>query len=400
MSAISKLQAKFLESFGPPAVLYRAPGRVNLIGEHTDYNDGFVLPAAIGFSCWAAASPRDDDKLVVYSQTYNEQAEASLEGNQLRRAGKWSDYPFGIARILQTSGFPLGGANLAVAGDIPLGAGLSSSAAFEIAIACCLLDLSGHKIDRTKLAQLAQRAENEFVGARCGIMDQFICCHGRAGHALLLDCRTLDHRQVPFPEEMRLVVCNTMVTHEHGTGEYNVRRRECEEGVRRLAAVLPGIRALRDVSLHDLEKHASLLPDVIYNRCRHVITENERVEGAAAALDRGDSDLLRKLMAESHRSLRHDYEVSCRELDLMVELAERRDGVCGSRMTGGGFGGCTVNVVRRANAEAFARGIAEDYQAATGRRPEIYICDTAQGVERVRLDGSESAKGSRESIFQ
>ena len=392
-NVISALDAKFRELFGPPAVLYRAPGRVNLIGEHTDYNDGFVLPVAIGFSCWAAASPRDDEKLVIHSQAHNETVETSLDVNQLHASRKWSDYPFGIAWVLQTSGYPLRGANLVVSGDIPLGAGLSSSAAFEIAVACCLLDLSGHTIERTKLAQLAQRAENEFVGARCGIMDQFICCHGRAGHALMLDCRTLDHRLVAFPGDLRLVVCNTMVTHEHGQGEYNVRRRQCEEGVQRLSAVLPGIRALRDVSLRELEKHADLLPDVIYRRCRHVITENERAERTVVALDRGDSAALGKLMAESHRSLRDDYQVSCAELDLMVELANQREGICGARMTGGGFGGCTVNLVRRADADAFGRGIAKDYHDATGRQPEIYICDASQGVERMTLEGRESAAG-------
>lgn len=393
MNVTSGLDAKFRELFGPPAVLYRAPGRVNLIGEHTDYNDGFVLPVAIGFSCWAETSSRDDEKLVIYSQAHNETVETPLDASTLRASRKWSDYPFGIAWVLQTAGYALRGANLAVSGDIPLGAGLSSSAAFEIAVASCLLDLSGHTIDRTKLAQLAQRAENEFVGARCGIMDQFICCHGRAGHALLLDCRSLEHRLVPLPDDLRLVVCNTMVTHEHGQGEYNVRRRECEEGVRLLSTVLPGIRALRDVSLRDLDKHADLLPDVIYRRCRHVISENERVERAAAALDRGESAALRDLMAESHRSLRDDYEVSCAELDLMVELANRREGICGARMTGGGFGGCTVNLVRRSDAEAFGSSIARDYHAATGRQPEIYICDSSQGVERVRLDGSETAEG-------
>ena len=393
MNVISALDAQFREMFGPPAVLYRAPGRVNLIGEHTDYNDGFVLPVAIGFSCWAAAGSRDDGKLVIYSQAHNETIEASLDAIQVRASRKWSDYPFGMAWVLQASGYPLRGANLAVSGDIPLGAGLSSSAAFEIAVACCLLDLSGHTIGRTELARLAQRAENEFVGARCGIMDQFICCHGRTGHALMLDCRTLEHRLVPFPDDVRLVVCNTMVTHEHGQGEYNVRRHECEEGVQRLSTVLPGIRALRDVSLRDLEEHAGLLPEVIYRRCRHVITENERVERAAAALDQGERAALRDLLAESHRSLRDDYEVSCPELDLMVELANQRQGICGARMTGGGFGGCTVNLVRRDNAEAFGRGIAKDYHAATGRQPEIYMCDSSQGVERVAWEGRETAAG-------
>jgi len=380
------LIAKFEELFGRAAFAYRAPGRVNLIGEHTDYNGGFVLPACIGFSCWVAAGPRTDKKLVIQSENFHERVESRLDGERPQRARKWSDYPLGIAWELQKSGYPLRGANLYVRGDIPLGAGLSSSAALEVAVACALLENSGREMDRTKIALLCQRAENEFVGARVGIMDQFVCCHGEAGHALLLDCRTLAYRSVPVPGSVQLVVCNTMVKHEHGDGEYNLRRLECEEGMEKLSTVLPGIRALRDVSLRDLEKHRALLGDVIYRRCRHVVTENERVPRAAEALERGDLATLGELMAESHRSLRDDYEVSCPELDLMVNLAAKHAGVYGARMTGGGFGGCTVNIVDRAATMDFKKRISAEYQAATGRHPDIFVCETSQGVERVELD--------------
>ena len=385
------LLTKFQSLFGEPKAVFRAPGRVNLIGEHTDYNGGFVLPTCIGFSCWVAAGPRVDGKLIVHSENFNETIEARLDGNHLHRSRKWSDYPLGIAWVLQRSGYQLRGANLYVRGEIPLGAGLSSSAAIEVAVACALLEGSGYELDRIKVAMLCQQAENEFVGARCGIMDQFVCCNGRAAHVLLLDCRSLEHRLVPFSRDVRLVVCNTMVKHEHGEGEYNLRRLECEEGVRKLSAALLGIEALRDVTLSDLDQHRGLLPEVIYRRCRHVITENERVPRAAAALREGDIGMLGDLMAESHRSLRDDYQVSCPELDLMVDLASKQSGVYGSRMTGGGFGGCTVNLVDRAVTGEFKRRIASEYRAATGRLPDVFVCDTSQGVERVPLDSIEPA---------
>jgi galactokinase len=386
MNKIPDLLARFQALFGSPSICYRAPGRVNLIGEHTDYNAGFVLPASIGFSCWIAEGPREDDKLVIHSENFNETIEARLDGNHLHRERKWSDYPLGVAWVLQKSGYSLRGANLYVRGEIPLGAGLSSSAAIEVAVACALLERAAYGMDRTKVAILCQRAENEFVGARCGIMDQFVCCNGRAAHVLLLDCRSLEHELVPFPHTVRLVVCNTMVKHEHGDNEYNLRRRECEEGVQKLSAVLPGIQALRDVTFQDLEQHRNLLSEVIYRRCRHVITENDRVPKAAVALRKGDITLLAHLMAESHRSLRDDYQVSCPELDLMVDLASKQPGVYGSRMTGGGFGGCTVNLVERGSTGEFKRRIAAEYHSATGRNPDIFICDTSDGVERVDFD--------------
>jgi galactokinase len=268
---------------------------------------------------------------------------------------------------------------------VPLGAGLSSSAAIEVSTGYALLAASGHRIDRTQLALLCQRAENEFVGARTGIMDQFVSCHGRAGHALRLDCRSLEFRALRVPENVRLVICNTMVKHHLETSDYNSRRAECEEAVRRLAVVLPGIRALRDVTLAQLEQHRDSLTAALYKRCRHVITENERVCETADALSNGKLGALGELMAESHRSLRNDYEVSCSELDLMVEIATRQKGLLGARMTGGGFGGCTINLVDVAEALEFQRHVSAEYLAATGLRPDVYICEAAQGAEAVEL---------------
>jgi galactokinase len=379
----AQLLAKFKEHFASSAALYRAPGRVNLIGEHTDYNDGFVFPAAIGFSCHVAIAPRSDRRLVIYSEAYDTAVEADLDALPQRGTHHWSDYPIGVATILERAGYRLSGANLYISSDVPVGVGLSSSAAIDVSVAYALLDISRHPIDRTRLALLCQRVENEFVGAHVGIMDPFISCHGRAGHALLLDCRSLEFRLVPLPPNVQLVICNTMVKHQLGASEYNTRRAECEEGVRRLSAVLPGIVALRDVTLEQLEQHRQLLPDAIYRRCRHIITENARVHAVAAALETGKIGELSPLMAESHRSMRDDYEISCPELDTMVAIAVKQPGVYGARMTGGGFGGCTINFVAADHAPAFQQHIAADYQAATGLRPDIYICEASQGAEAI-----------------
>jgi len=397
MTSAGTMREKFRDRFGTTASVYRAPGRVNLIGEHTDYNDGFVLPAAIGFSCWVACGARNDRKLVVHSENLNETAEKDLDALAPRGSGKWVDYPIGVAWALERAGHRLGGANLFVVGEVPLGAGLSSSAAIEVAVGYALLDRSHHRVELTELARLCQRAENEYVGARSGIMDQFISCHGRAGHALLLDCRSLEYQALRLPAGLQLVICNTMVKHEIGAGEYNVRRAECEEGVKRLAEVLPGIRALRDVTLTQLEEHRGRLTDVVYRRCRHVISENDRVLEAAQFLKEGNARELERLLADSHQSLRDDYGVSCAELDTMVEIASRQPGVYGARMTGGGFGGCTINLVDASEAAQFRSHVAEEYERKTGLKPEIYVCEASQGAEVVERGGDSTGLEGRRS---
>ena len=346
MNRALELLAKFQARFGTSAVVYRAPGRVNLIGEHTDYNDGFVLPAAIGLSCWVAIAPRKDRKLVLVSENFAELIEADLDKLPLRGSDRWADYLLGVALTLEH-------------------------------------DVAHLAIDRTNLALICQLSENQFVGARCGIMDQFFSCHGRAGHALILDCRSLDYRVFRLPPNLQLIICNTMVKHELGTSEYNARRAECEEAVRRLTGVLPGIRALRDVTLEQLEEHRHRLTDILYKRCRHVLTENLRVRNAVQAFETGEIGKIGKLMVESHSSLQNDYEVSCRELDIMVEISSRQRGVYGARMTGGGFGGCTINLVDAADAMEFQRRVAAEYESETNRRPDIYICAASQGVEAI-----------------
>ena len=364
-------------------ITYRAPGRVNLIGEHTDYNAGFVMPAAIDRSVFAQISPREDRKLQIISENFEDEVEIDLDDATLAARNHWSDYPVGVAVMLERAGHRLRGARLQLRSDVPIGSGLSSSAAVEVATATALIGNSNIEVDRKELALLCQKAENEFVGARVGIMDQFVALFGEAERALMLDCRSLEYKLLPLPPPVRLVVCNTMVKHALASSEYNTRRAQCEEGVKYLAQFIPNVTALRDVTYEQLEQYGRDLPDVIYRRCRHVITENARVLSAADALDQGELNRFGELMAESHRSLRDDYEVSSSELDLMVELATKVEGVYGARMTGGGFGGCTINLLNSDHVENFKRVVAEGYEQGTGLKPEIYICEASKGAEQI-----------------
>ena len=295
----------------------------------------------------------------------------------------YPNHGVGVIEQIKLSGQRLSGADIFIHGEVPMGAGLSSSAAIEVAVGLALLTSSGESVDRTQLALLCQRAENEFVGTRCGIMDQFVSCNGKRDHALMLDCRTLGFELLPLPPITRMVICNSMMKHQHAAGEYNERRAACEEGVRILRRDQPGIQSLRDVSPEDLERSRAKLPAVIYRRCRHVVTENTRVQRAAMMLGEGNLRGFGELMAQSHTSLRDDYEVSCRELDILVEIAGRQPGVCGARMTGGGFGGCTINLVLAEHAANFRQNVAKAYEHATGLVPEIYISTAADGASQV-----------------
>jgi galactokinase len=376
----AELTRRFEDSFGSKPRIFCAPGRVNLLGEHTDYNEGFVMPCAIGFSTRVAISSRPDRKLVIHSEEFSEQYEFDLDNLPVQGKGVWSDYVVGVAVMLQQMGQKTPGASLLVRGEVPIGAGLSSSAAIEVASALALMSLNGTQLSLPEVAKLCQRTENVFIGARVGIMDQFISCLGKAGHALLLDCRSLEFKLIPVPEGVRLVICNTMVKHEHASGAYNRRREECDEGVKILTRWYPGIRALRDVSVEQLERHVAEMPATIYKRCLHVVAENRRVQEGAQYLTDGEVGRFGDLMRKSHRSLRDLFEVSCRELDVMAEIAESLEGYCGGRMTGGGFGGCTVNLVKTNDAQKFAAQIAERYQAAIGIKPDIYVCSAANGA--------------------
>ncbi|HUJ33462.1 MAG TPA: galactokinase [Candidatus Acidoferrum sp.] len=376
------MRAKFGEVYGGRPAIYRAPGRVNLIGEHTDYNDGFVLPAAIDLFTWVAIAPRDGRHVELRSENFAEGAQLDLDAAPPRANHSWSKYVIGVALVLEQAGHRLKGANLLIRGDVPIGAGVSSSAALEVAAGFALLANSGLGVSGQDLARLCQKAENDFVGTRCGIMDQLASACCVKDRALLLDCRSLEFRTLPLPPDLRLVVCNTMVKRELAGSAYNTRRAECEEGVRVLAKRFPAIRALRDATMEQLESCRGVLPENVYKRCRHVITEDERVLLAADALEHGRLDDLREVMAESHRSLRDDYEVSCAELDLLVELASQIRGVQGARMTGAGFGGCTINLVHSDAVGDFQKRVAPEYERRTGLKPDIYVCAAADGVKQ------------------
>lgn len=372
------LARKFQGRFGDSPRIFAAPGRVNLIGEHTDYNDGFVMPCALGFTTRVAISPRADRSINLHSEDFPDVQQFSLDRLPASRLDSWADYLIGVLVQLQRTGSLSQGANVLVSGEVPVAAGLSSSAALEVASALAFMDLNGIVMPLPQVAKMCQRAENTFVGANCGIMDQFVSCLGKGGHALFLDCRSLDYRLVPIPEDVRIVICNTMVKHKHAGGEYNQRRAECEEGVRLLARSNPEIRALRDATLEQVQR--SDLPPVIARRCEHVIQENARVVEGREALEAGDLARFGNLMRESHRSLRDLFEVSSSELDLMVSLAEKMPGCWGARMTGGGFGGCTVNLVKASEATSFAERIAKVYQEETGVHPDVYVCSAADGA--------------------
>ena len=386
MTAMDELSAAFRRLYGGAPRYFRAPGRVNLIGEHTDYNDGFVMPAAIEYEFTAAAAARSDSRIRLHSLNTGESAEFDLADAAPAPRHEWSDYAFGTAIMLKKAGHAISGADIVVTSTVPIGSGLSSSAAFEVVIGYVLLSLAGQRIDTVELAKLCQKAENEYVGMRCGIMDQFISANGAADHALMIDCRSLKTRLVPIDSRARIVVANSMVHHAHAGGEYNKRRLSCEEGVAILAPVLGGtITALRDVTFPDLEAHKALLSDETYRRCRHIVTENARVLDAADALARGDLAGFGALMDASHVSMRDDYEITCPEVDTLVEIGRRQPGVFGSRMTGGGFGGCTVSLVEADAVDAFVAEVGAQYEAATGLKSAIFACSPMQGVGPVTL---------------
>jgi galactokinase len=341
------------------------------------------MPAALDLSVFVRVWPREDRKLQIRSENFDEEIEFDLdEPNPVARR-HWSDYTVGVAVTLEHAGYRLRGADLQIRGEVPVGSGLSSSAAVEVATACALTANSDLSIDGRELALLCQKAENEFVGARVGIMDQFTSLFGKAQRALLLDCRSLEFKLLPLPDTVNLVICNTMVKHALASSAYNERRAQCEAGVRHFQQFLPNVMALRDVTLQQLVQFGGDLPEVIYHRCLHVITENARVLAAAEALEQNDLHRFGELMAQSHNSLRDDYEVSSRELDLMVELAHGVDGVYGARMTGGGFGGCTVNLVNVRDVEQFKQSVQKKYERITALKPEIYVCEPSDGAEEI-----------------
>ncbi len=377
-----QITRKFQGHFTGTPRVFAAPGRVNLIGEHTDYNDGFVFPMAVGYYTYTAVVPTNDRKLYIRSENMNELIAVELDKN--KRRSHWSDYVAGMAWALEQEGIRLPGACLLIESNVPVGAGLSSSAALEISTGLALLSTVDVELDGAKLALLGQKAENQFVGMNCGIMDQFISVFAQKDHALFLDCRSLAFERAPLrSDEAQVVICNTMVKHELGASEYNKRRAQCEEGVRILSRSLPGIKALRDVPMTSFQELQGKLPSETARRCRHVISEIERTSAAFAALQRDDLETFGRLMNESHDSLRDDYEVSCPELDVMVDIARAQKGVLGARMTGGGFGGCTVNLVRSGYMDDFIERTAAEYERRMNLKPDIIISTPAQGAHEL-----------------
>jgi galactokinase len=370
---------------------FQAPGRVNLIGEHTDYNEGFVLPLALNYSTTVVIQKRDDDLIEAYSENFQQLKSFNLKNPGEKKTDTWMNYVEGVIRVLQAKNFEISGANLFIDSDVPVGAGLSSSAAIESAVAFAISTVNNLNISKLEIALTGQQAEHEYVGTKSGIMDQFVSVFGRAGHALLIDCRTLEGTPVSLDlKETDIVVCNSGIKHELATSGYNQRRGECEEGVRALKKYLPAISSLRDVNIKEFDKYSKHLPEAIKRRCRHVITENQRTLDAVKALQTGDLQLAGKLMSDSHKSLRDDFEVSCDELDLLVSLSDEFSGVYGARMTGGGFGGSIISLVKRQNTDEFISHLKTQYQAKTKYIADAFCVTASDGVSEMEI--SENIK--------
>jgi galactokinase len=387
MKTAAELAALHLATYSATPQLYAAPGRVNLIGEHTDYSGGFVMPAAIDFSTLIAISPRTDGRFLAHSVNFQEHADIPIADLLAARTQSWTDYPAGVLWALREKGIPVeNGFSLTLVGDVPLGAGLSSSASLEVATAFAVLGILNIEMPLTEIALLCQRAENAFVGANVGIMDQFVICCGQQENAVMIDTRFLTYTLAPIPPTVRIVICNSMVKHTLADGGgYNTRRAEMEAGLHILQQHRPEIVALRDATMADLEKWGSEMSPESFRRCRHVITEDDRVLAAVEAFKAHDLARFGELMHQAHLSFRDDFEASCPEIDILVSLANQQPGCFGARLTGGGFGGCTVNLVSVDQAAAFTEAMRAGYQAATGITAEIYTSRASAGAHQVPL---------------
>ena len=388
MQTPAELAALHLATYSAPAKLYSAPGRVNLIGEHTDYSGGFVMPATIDFSTLIAISPRTDGRFLAHSINFNERVDQPIADLLAARAKSWSDYPAGVLWALRERGIPIeNGFSLTIVGDVPLGAGLSSSASVEVATAFAVLGTLNIEMPLAEIALLCQRAENAFVGANVGIMDQFVICCGQQDHAVMIDTRFLTYTLAPIPPTIRIVICNSMIKHSlaEGDGGYNTRRAEMEAGLHILQQHRPEIQALRDATMADLEKWGPEMSEKSLRRCRHVITEDNRVLAAVEAFKANDLTRFGQLMHEAQLSFRNDFEASCPEIDILIDLANKQPGCFGARLTGGGFGGCTVNLVAADQAAAFVEAMRAGYLAATGINAEIYTSRASAGAHAIPL---------------
>jgi galactokinase len=357
----------------PRPSLFRAPARVNIIGEHTDYNDGLVLPTTSALFTSVSALPRSDRIVRVHSLDLQETEEFDLDDLEPDQRPRWIDYAKGVAAEIEAEGIHLHGANLEVASDIPLGGGLSSSASFELAVATALIGVAGATLPKLEIAKLCQRAEIRYAGVNCGIMDQYTVASCKRGNAILLDCRSLAVEQAAIPTGAAMLITHSGVEHKLPDSGYNDRARECAEAVAILGNSLPGVTALRDVTAGNLEAHKNSLGDRLYRRCRHVVSENQRVRDAYDALTNSDIEGLGHLILESHLSLRDDYQVSCAEVDRLVQIACTSDGVLGARMIGGGFGGCVLSLVESDKIDTAARQIRQKYATPAGDEPWMHV---------------------------
>ncbi|HAM36185.1 MAG TPA: galactokinase [Elusimicrobia bacterium] len=375
---------KFRAAFGGEPLLVRSPGRINLIGEHTDYNEGFVLPAAIEQAIFVAAARRCDARCRFIAADLSEEYAGDVHPAK-KPQRHWSDYINGVVDQLQKAGHSLSGFDCVFGGDIPIGAGMSSSAALECAVVFALDRLFGLGLDRLAMVKIAQRAENEFVGVKCGIMDQFASMLGRAGHVIRLDCRSLDYAYVPFDTSaIRVVLFDTGVKHSLASSEYNARRAQCEAGVRLLAESVPSIRSLRDASLEQLRRHVLPKDELVYRRCAYVVEENARLRDACADLVAGDIASFGRRMFAAHEGLSRSYEVSCDELDFLVDRARQDGAVLGARMMGGGFGGCTINLVKAEAVEAVAARVAREYESRFKTAMKTYVTRISEGTSEIQ----------------
>lgn len=379
---ITALKSKFQELFNAKSqTMTKGPGRIDLMGIHTDYNDGFVLPVAISFEVLAAGRLRDDNIVRAYSSNLESMVEFSLDDIKFDKSDTWSNYLRGVLIYLKEAGVELRGADVALEGNVPVASGLSSSAAIEMAVGTLFQAMLGFEMSGTDMALVGQRAENRFVGVNTGIMDQFISRLGEKDHALFLDCRTLKYELLPLDtKEIKIVICDTMKRRGLVDSEYNARRAECEEAVRVFGEGLPGIRALRDVTVADLEEYGGRLSDVVARRARHVVTENERGLASRELLSQGRIEEFARLMDASQDSARDDYEVSCIELDTMVELSRPAPGALCSRLIGAGFGGATVSLVREESVEEFMNVVSEGYRKKMGVEPKLYVSTAEDGA--------------------
>jgi galactokinase len=384
MDIVKSVEVKFKQAFNEEPLIVRSPGRVNLIGEHTDYNNGFVLPAAIDKAIYFAISPRKDDLCKIHALDMNDDFEFRISNLEFSPKS-WPNYLMGVVDQLVKAGNKFNGFNCVFGGDIPIGAGLSSSAALEAGLAFSINHIYKLGIDKIDLVKLSQKAENEFVGVKCGIMDQYINIFGKSGNVLQIDCQSLNYKYFPFEfENISVVLFDTRVTHSLASSEYNKRRAECSTGVETIKKDHSQVNSLRDVSVQMLNEYKSKLDTVVFKRCKYAVEESERLLNACDSLTKGDLKTFGKLMYETHEGLSKDYEVSCTELDYLVELTKDNQKVYGSRMMGGGFGGCTINLIENDAVDSVVKSVSESYQNKFGKEPKIYITKISNGTEIIR----------------